>query len=97
MPSLDSFDHSDFLGLNGIYTISYSPCEFNYQTDKIYIKIISEKDADTSYTLNINNLDNSIYETICLNNANKDISKTTLYPGLTQTFLGVAKFGGISN
>ena len=33
MPTLDSFNHSDFVGVNGIYSISYSPCEFNYQKD----------------------------------------------------------------
>jgi hypothetical protein len=30
IPTLDSFNHSDFVGVNGIYSISYSPCEFNY-------------------------------------------------------------------
>ena len=98
IPTLESFDHSDLIGVNGIYTLSYSPCEFNYQSDKIFIKIFSEKDAETSYKIDINNLDNSIYETICLSNTNLGaISKTTLYPGLTQTFIGVAKFGGLSN
>jgi hypothetical protein len=91
MPTLDSFNHSDFVGVNGIYSISYSPCEFNYQKDIIFINIFSEKDVITSYKIDINNLDNSIYETICTNNID-----SLLYPGITQTFKGVAQFGGKS-
>ena len=34
-PTLESYDHSDFNGINGIYSISYSPCEFNFNSDKI--------------------------------------------------------------
>ena len=94
-PSLDSFDYSDTIGINGIYSISYSPCELNYETDKIYINILSKKDAITSYKIDINNLDNSLFETICTNNPRKDLNiKTLLYPGLTQTYKGVAQFGG---
>ena len=65
MPSIDSFDHSDLVGINGIYSISYSPCELNYDKDIIYITISSNKDVFTSYKIDINNLDNSIFETIC--------------------------------
>ena len=85
MPTLESFDHSDFIGINGIYSISYSPCEFDYNKDKIYVHIISEKDQDTSYRIDINNLDNTFYETICTNTPKKD-SKTDplIYPGLTK-------------
>ena len=94
-PSLTSFDYSDLIGINGIYSISYSPCELNYETDKIYINILSQKDAITSYKIDINNLDSSIFETICTNNPRKDLNiKTLLYPGLTQTYKGVAQFGG---
>ena len=95
MPSLESFDHSDFIGINGIYSISYSPCEFNYNKDKIFLNIISEKDQDTSYRIDINNLDNTFYETICTNMPKKDSKiNSLLYPGLTQTFKGVMQFGG---
>ena len=94
-PSLTSFDYSDLIGINGIYSISYSPCELNYETDKIYINILSQKDAITSYKIDINNLDSAIFETICTNNPRKDLNiKTLLYPGLTQTYKGVAQFGG---
>ena len=95
MPTLESFEHSDFIGINGIYSISYSPCEFDYNKDKIYVHIISEKDQDTSYRIDINNLDNTFYETICTNTPKKDLKINPLiYPGLTQTFKGVIQFGG---
>ena len=95
MPSLGTFDHSDSFGNNGLYTISFSPCEFEYNKDIIYINIILEKDVDTSYKIDINNLDNNIYETICTNLPKKDSTiKTLIFPGLTQTFKGVAQFGG---
>ena len=98
MPSLESFDHSDTVGNNGIYSVSFSPCEFKYDKDYIFIYIISEKDADTNYKIDINNLDNNLYEAICTNipRKNKDI-KSIKYPGLTQTFKGVAQFGGKSD
>ena len=95
MPSSESFDHSDLVGINGIYSISYSPCELNFDKDIIYITISSNKDVYTSYKIDINNLDNSIFETICTNYPKKDSSvKSLIYPGLTQTFKGVAQFGG---
>ena len=53
MPSLGTFDHSDSFGNNGLYTISFSPCEFEYNKDIIYINIILEKDVDTSYKIDI--------------------------------------------
>ena len=92
MPTIDSYDHIDSEGINGIYSISYSPCEFDYNKDLIYIKIILEKDADTSYKMDINNLDNTLYETLCTNKHTK--IKSLLYPGLTQTYKGVVQFGG---
>ena len=79
MPTLESFDHSDFIGINGIYSISYSPCEFDYNKDKIYVHIISEKDQDTSYRIDINNLDNTFYETICTNTPKKIQKQILLY------------------
>ena len=92
MPSLNSFDHEDSIGVNGLYSISYSPCEYDFNKDIIYINIISEKDSDTSYILNINNLDNTLYETLCTEKNTK--IKSLVYPGLTQTFKGVVQFGG---
>ncbi len=94
MPNVDSYDHSDFNGANGIYLISYSPCEFNYISDKIFIKIILEKDYDTSYKIEVNTLDNSIFETLCTTGHKGKMSKSVLYPGITQTIKGIAKFGG---
>ena len=93
-PTLDSFDHSDLNGLNGVYSISYSPCEFNYATDKIYIKILSEKDFDTKYKIDVNTLDNSIFESLCTSTQKEEMSKRILYPGITQTTKGIVKFGG---
>ena len=94
MPNTESYDHSDFNGVNGIYSITYSPCEFNYASDKIYIKIISEKDFDTSYKIDVNTLDNSIFESLCTSGQKEQINKSILYPGITQTIEGIAKFGG---
>ena len=93
MPSLESYDHSDFNGVNGIYSISYSPCEFNFKNDMIYVKIFSEKDVDTSYKIELNALDNSIFESLCTTSP-KEMSKSILYPGITQTIKGIVKFGG---
>ena len=94
MPDIDTYDHSDFNGMNGIYSISYSPCEFNIALDKIYIKIISEKNEDTSINLHVNTLDNSIFESLCTSGQKEEMSKLILYPGITQTIKGIAKFGG---
>jgi hypothetical protein len=92
MPTKDSFDHSDFSGINGIYSISYNPCEFSFE-DKIYLKINSEKDVDTKYKIEVNTLDNSIFESLCTQESKK-MSKSLLYPGITQTVKGIVKFGG---
>ena len=92
MPNTDSFDHSDFSGINGIYSISYNPCEFTFE-DKIYLKIYSENDVDTKYKIEVNTLDNSIFESLCTDGS-KIISKSLLYPGITQTVKGIVKFGG---
>ena len=94
MPTINSNDHSDFSGVNGIYSISYSPCEFNYISDKLYIKIFSEKDFDVSYKIEVNTLDNSIFESLCTIGQKDEMSKSILYPGMTQTIKGVVKFGG---
>jgi len=92
-PTLDSYDHSDFNGINGIYSITYSPCEFNYNSDKIYVKIFSEKDVDTRYKIEVNSLDNSIFESLCTTGP-KEMIKSILYPGITQAMNGIVKFGG---
>ena len=94
MPNLNSKDHSDFNGVNGIYSISYSPCEFNYISDKIYVKIFSEKDIDVSYKIEVNTLDNSIFESLCTTGQKEEMTKSILYPGITQTTKGIIKFGG---
>ena len=94
IPRSDSYDHSDFNGVNGIYSISYSPCEFNIALDKIYIKIWSIKDEVTSINLHVNTLDNSIFESLCTSGQKEEMSKLILYPGITQTNKGIVKFGG---
>lgn len=77
-----------------IYSISYSPCEFNIALDKIYIKILSEKDENTSINIHVNTLDNSIFESLCTSGQKEEINKLILYPGITQTIKGITKFGG---
>ena len=92
-PTLETYDHSDFNGINGIYSITYSPCEFNFNSDKIFIKIFSEKDVDTRYKIEVNSLDNSIFESLCTTGP-KEMIKSILYPGITQAMNGIVKFGG---
>ena len=94
MPTMTVYDHSDFSGINGIYSISYSPCEFKIFSDKIFIKIFLEKDVDSSYKIEVNTLDNNIFESLCTNGAKEEMSKSILNPGITQTFKGIIKFGG---
>lgn len=94
-PDINSNDHYDFNGVNGIYSISYSPCEFNYANDKIYVKLFSEKDIDINYKIEVNTLDNSIFETLCTTGKTNEMTKPIiLYAGITQTIKGIAKFGG---
>ena len=94
MPTINNYDHFDFSGVNGIYSISYSPCEFNIFSDKIFIKIFLEKDVDSRYKIEVNTLDNSFFESLCTSGAKKEMSKSILYQGITQTIKGVTKFGG---
>ena len=93
MPNKNSYDHFDFSGIKGIYSISYNPCEFSFLSDKIYLRLSSEKDFDIKYKIEVNTLDNSIFESLCTLGS-KIMAKSILYPGITQTSKGIVKFGG---
>ena len=88
-----NYDHFDFSGVNGIYSISYSPCEYNIGKDIIYIKIFSVKDVSTSFKIEVNTLDNSVFEAECTKGY-ENMDNHLLYTGVVQTIKGIAKFGG---
>ena len=94
MPNINSLDHADLNGINGIYSISYSPCEFDFSKDIIYIKLVSEKDADINYKIDVNTLDNSIFESLCTEGQKDVMTKSIINSGITQTSKGIVKFGG---
>ena len=93
-PTLKSYEHADMNGINGIYSISLSPCELNYGNDILYIKIMADKKAIISFKIDITTLDNSIFEPICCLGQKEKISKNLYLPGVVQTSKGIIKFGG---
>ena len=89
----NNYDHYDLSGVNGIYSISYSPCEYNIGKDVIYIKIGSVKDVSTSFKIEVNTLDDTVFEAECTKGY-ENMDNHLLYTGVVQTIKGIAKFGG---